>query len=186
MSGSTVRILLTARNSDPQAATCSRQCATKCAKHRHTSPGGCQSATNHIFGKNRHEQTKNKGLRVPLYDPDQQAWGRCLYWRQTTTAQQNGRKRRGGRQSRPRAQGGDPANSGFWGPSPAQPPPPPHPHGACPGCRRWVQGPPIEQETLQNEMDADIIWPRGVTVSTLDPESSDRGSNPREAFVAFF
>ena len=26
--------------------------------------------------------------------------------------------------------------------------------------------------------------PRGVTVSTLDPESSDRGSNPREAFHA--
>ena len=25
--------------------------------------------------------------------------------------------------------------------------------------------------------------PRGVTVSTLDPESSDRGSNPREAFL---
>ena len=25
-------------------------------------------------------------------------------------------------------------------------------------------------------------WPRGVTVSTLDSESSDRGSNPREAF----
>ena len=25
------------------------------------------------------------------------------------------------------------------------------------------------------------IWPRGVTVSTLDSESSDRGSNPREA-----
>ena len=24
-------------------------------------------------------------------------------------------------------------------------------------------------------------WPRGVTVSTLDSESSDRGSNPREA-----
>ena len=24
------------------------------------------------------------------------------------------------------------------------------------------------------------IWSRGVTVSTLDPESSDRGSNPRE------
>ena len=24
-------------------------------------------------------------------------------------------------------------------------------------------------------------WPRGVTASTLDPESSDRGSNPREA-----
>ena len=26
------------------------------------------------------------------------------------------------------------------------------------------------------------IWPRGVTVSTLDSESSDRGPNPREAF----
>ena len=24
------------------------------------------------------------------------------------------------------------------------------------------------------------MWPRGVTVSTLDPESSNRGSNPRE------
>ena len=27
----------------------------------------------------------------------------------------------------------------------------------------------------------DIIRPRGVTASTLDSESSDRGSNPREA-----
>ena len=26
-------------------------------------------------------------------------------------------------------------------------------------------------------------WPRGVTVSTLDSESIDRGSNPREAFL---
>ena len=26
--------------------------------------------------------------------------------------------------------------------------------------------------------------PRGVTVSTLESESSDRGSNPREAFLA--
>ena len=26
-----------------------------------------------------------------------------------------------------------------------------------------------------------VTWPRGVTVSTLDSESSDRGSNPREA-----
>ena len=26
-------------------------------------------------------------------------------------------------------------------------------------------------------------WPRGVTVSTLDSESSDRGSNPREALA---
>ena len=27
---------------------------------------------------------------------------------------------------------------------------------------------------------APVIWSRGVTVSTLDSESSDRGSNPRE------
>ena len=27
------------------------------------------------------------------------------------------------------------------------------------------------------------MWPRGVTVSTLDSESSDRGSNPREAYA---
>ena len=27
-----------------------------------------------------------------------------------------------------------------------------------------------------------ILWSRGVTASTLDPESSDRGSNPRETF----
>ena len=28
-----------------------------------------------------------------------------------------------------------------------------------------------------------LTWPRGVTVSTLDSESSDRGSNPREALA---
>ena len=28
-------------------------------------------------------------------------------------------------------------------------------------------------------------WPRGVTVSTLDSESSDRGSNPREVSLIF-
>ena len=28
-----------------------------------------------------------------------------------------------------------------------------------------------------------ISWPCGVTVSTLDSESSDCGSNPREAFA---
>ena len=32
--------------------------------------------------------------------------------------------------------------------------------------------------------DLDVCnWPRGVTVSTLDSESSDRGSNPREASI---
>ena len=29
----------------------------------------------------------------------------------------------------------------------------------------------------------ECIWPRGVTVSTLDPESSDCGSNLREALL---
>ena len=29
----------------------------------------------------------------------------------------------------------------------------------------------------------DFNWPRGLMVSTLDPESSDRDSNPREAFA---
>ena len=27
-----------------------------------------------------------------------------------------------------------------------------------------------------------VMWLRGVTISILDAESSDRGSNPREAF----
>ena len=36
-----------------------------------------------------------------------------------------------------------------------------------------------------NSVCHDNNWPRGVTVSTLDFESSDRGSNPREA-LAFF
>jgi hypothetical protein len=30
-----------------------------------------------------------------------------------------------------------------------------------------------------------VNWPRGVAVSTLDSASSDRGSNPREAFEYF-
>jgi hypothetical protein len=30
-----------------------------------------------------------------------------------------------------------------------------------------------------------VNWPRGLTVSTLDSESSDRGSDPREAFEYF-
>ena len=36
---------------------------------------------------------------------------------------------------------------------------------------------------LHHDTIASNIWPRGVTVSTLDSESSDRGSNPREAFA---
>ena len=29
------------------------------------------------------------------------------------------------------------------------------------------------------------MWPRGVTVTTLDSESSDRGSNPRGALTLY-
>jgi hypothetical protein len=32
---------------------------------------------------------------------------------------------------------------------------------------------------------ANFDWPRGVTVSTLESESSDRGSNPREALCQY-
>ena len=37
---------------------------------------------------------------------------------------------------------------------------------------------------MRNQTPLVAIWPRGVTVSTLDSESSDRGSNPREASLA--
>ena len=37
---------------------------------------------------------------------------------------------------------------------------------------------------MRNQAPLVVIWPRGVTVSTLDSESSDRGSNPREASLA--
>ena len=37
--------------------------------------------------------------------------------------------------------------------------------------------------TLPIQKMKQITWPRGVTVSTLDSESSDRASNPREAFT---
>ena len=33
-----------------------------------------------------------------------------------------------------------------------------------------------------NSRNMPLSWSYGVTVSTLDPESSDRGSNPRETF----
>ena len=38
----------------------------------------------------------------------------------------------------------------------------------------------LRESARKTEM---LTWPRGVTVSTLDSESSDRGSNPREAFA---
>ena len=42
----------------------------------------------------------------------------------------------------------------------------------CPPQPRWAIEMPV----------VNLNRPRGVTVSTLDSESSDRGSNPREAF----
>jgi hypothetical protein len=38
---------------------------------------------------------------------------------------------------------------------------------------------------MQPQRRCAVSWPRGVTVSTLDSESSDRGSNPREASLRF-
>ena len=44
----------------------------------------------------------------------------------------------------------------------------------------------VHQIVALDEAWLDLVFnrPRGVTVSTLDSESSDRGSNPREAFLA--
>ena len=39
----------------------------------------------------------------------------------------------------------------------------------------------LESQSGHSLLSRASIWPRGVTVSTLDSESSDRGSNPREA-----
>ena len=47
-------------------------------------------------------------------------------------------------------------------------------------------GPDVKTKQTESTLTAQLIcnnWPRGVTVSTLDSESSDRGSNPREASV---
>ena len=41
---------------------------------------------------------------------------------------------------------------------------------------------PMTHHLLFAQIMVVVNWPRGVTVSTLDSESSDRGSNPREAF----
>ena len=45
-------------------------------------------------------------------------------------------------------------------------------------------GPDVKTKQTESTLTAQLIcnnWPRGVTVSTLDSESSDRDSNPREA-----
>ena len=44
----------------------------------------------------------------------------------------------------------------------------------------WIMN---RMDTAEQCVTSVSIWPRGVTVSTLDSESSDRGSNPREASV---
>ena len=56
---------------------------------------------------------------------------------------------------------------------------------AVPGRRRaWVDLLSMVPRSNVCSIDGlDSNWPRGVTVSTLDSESSDRGSNPREASV---
>ena len=56
---------------------------------------------------------------------------------------------------------------------------------ALESCSAWLALPTWRIEFLRRRAEnAPVsIWPRGVTVSTLDSESSDRGSNPREAFL---
>ena len=56
-----------------------------------------------------------------------------------------------------------------------------HAFGAWRSRRTQVQPmSPLKNQCLQ-KLTFFSTWPRGVTVSTLDSESSDRGSNPREA-----
>ena len=49
-----------------------------------------------------------------------------------------------------------------------------------PACQ-WVRVACDRDSAVPNTARGICSWPRGVTVSTLDSESSDRGSNPREA-----
>ena len=69
------------------------------------------------------------------------------------------------------------------------------PLGFAAVCEWWCRSFKISARDLQDALPEDahveplervlrrwpVSWPRGVTVSTLDSESSDRGSNPREA-----
>ena len=56
-------------------------------------------------------------------------------------------------------------------------------------CRMYIHSTPGVQIQLSHcyqfckRIQSVASWPHGVTVSTLDSESSDRGSNPREAFA---
>ena len=54
----------------------------------------------------------------------------------------------------------------------------PRTKGACP--KQGISLANIDLATIACEVPHDQ-WPRGVTVSTLDSESSYRGPNPREA-----
>ena len=47
----------------------------------------------------------------------------------------------------------------------------------------WLLNAKLAIHTLGLRRPRKFSWPRGVTVSTLDSESSDRGSNPREALL---
>ena len=55
--------------------------------------------------------------------------------------------------------------------------------GSCRGLAvRWAPtAGAVTPASMVKASRAIVSWPRGVTVSTLDSESSDRGSNPREA-----
>jgi hypothetical protein len=44
---------------------------------------------------------------------------------------------------------------------------------------------PNASQCVGAQIAANLNWPRGVTASTLDSESSDRGSNPHQAFCQY-
>ena len=51
-----------------------------------------------------------------------------------------------------------------------------------PNRGRWIRWKKMNERTDIKEI-CTSTWSHGVTVSTLDSESSDRGSNPRETYL---
>ena len=76
----------------------------------------------------------------------------------------------------PQGRGFEPHSCHFCEPSAARSVRSKHITSACTLKSPRYPLPPLQKCVLSD------AWPRGVTVSTLDSESSDRGSNPREAF----
>ena len=54
-----------------------------------------------------------------------------------------------------------------------------------PGTRETLHRTPNISKSYEFCHEPTFTWPRGVTASTLDSESCDRGSNPREALASW-